>query len=324
MFLKNASELVRIGRRIYRRPNGRFGGRPPLEPTEEISVVVRIRPSIAFAALVVAAAGVLVGLTDANASTAPSGAYPAAQLRGETGGDGWSQTPYGPLGPGDRDLVVRVRQAGLWEMPMGQLAQTRGTTDLVRQAGGVLASDHMELDIKVRAVAAQLGVPLPDQPSAQQQAWMAEIRSKTGVDFDRTWAQRLRYAHGVVFNAIAAIRTGTRNTVVRQLAQTANTFVMRHMTVLENTGMVDYGQLPTPPAPSPTTSAATVNTAHSVVRTGAFGTMKRATLFLVIVVVLIITTTLALDRDRPGKGRRSRLKSLFTVSESRRRGQRFD
>ena len=314
MFLKNASALVGSGSRIYGRINGGFGDRPDRVTPEGFIVVARIRPSLVFAVLVLAAIGVLGGLSQANAD---SRAYPATKDTPGTTADGWVQTPYGPLGPADRDLLVKVRQAGLWEMPMGQLAQTRGTTDLVRQAGGVLMNDHMELDVKVRAVAAQLGVSLPDQPNADQQGWMTEIRSKNGVDFDRTWANRLRAAHGKVFVVVSQVRSGTRNTLVRELAQAGMVFVQRHMTVLENTGMVDYGALPTPPAPSPAAPSQPA-LANNEIRTGAFGPMKSATVFLVVVVLLVIAGTVAIDRG-PGRKSMGRLRALFTTSERRRK-----
>src|SRR5687768_16892171 len=40
--------------------------------------------------------------------------------------EGWTATKWGPLGPTDRDLLVKVRLAGLWEMPAGDQAQRRG------------------------------------------------------------------------------------------------------------------------------------------------------------------------------------------------------
>jgi hypothetical protein len=41
---------------------------------------------------------------------------------GTPGTGGWVQTQWGPLGPADRDLLVKVRLAGLWEGPTGQQA----------------------------------------------------------------------------------------------------------------------------------------------------------------------------------------------------------
>src|SRR5690606_39644582 len=49
--------------------------------------------------------------------------------------DGYVETPYGPLGPGDRDLLVRVRDAGLWGSPAGQMAAGKGPTEPIRELG---------------------------------------------------------------------------------------------------------------------------------------------------------------------------------------------
>ncbi|MFD0593906.1 hypothetical protein ACFQZ4_16635 [Catellatospora coxensis] len=37
---------------------------------------------------------------------------------------GWTVTESGPLGPADRDLLVRVRLAGLWEAPPASRPRT--------------------------------------------------------------------------------------------------------------------------------------------------------------------------------------------------------
>ncbi|CAM5521867.1 hypothetical protein SCHAM137S_01847 [Streptomyces chartreusis] len=48
-----------------------------------------------------------------------------------------AQTPTGPLTEADRDFVVKVRAAGLWEYPVGKLALRKGTTQAVRTAGRI-------------------------------------------------------------------------------------------------------------------------------------------------------------------------------------------
>ncbi|GAA1008552.1 hypothetical protein Aple_100290 [Acrocarpospora pleiomorpha] len=160
--------------------------------------------------------------------------------------EGWTQTRWGPLGPADRDLLIKVRWAGLWEIPAGRWAQERSTNAKVKETGVHLMNDHAQLDEDVRAEAAQLGVQLPDEPNADQQRWLGELSSRTGAEFDQTFADRLRAAHGKVFSAIAAVRAGTRNDKIREFASKANAVVLKHMTLLEETGLVDYSQLPTP------------------------------------------------------------------------------
>src|SRR3954470_24923459 len=77
----------------------------------------------------------MVGLVAAAAWHA-MGAEPAAADSNLP--DGWVSTPYGPLSPADTDFLVRVRQAGLWEMPSGQMAQTQAESPTVKSVGATL------------------------------------------------------------------------------------------------------------------------------------------------------------------------------------------
>ena len=51
---------------------------------------------------------------------------------GAVGTGGWTQTQWGPLGPADRDLLVKVRQANLWEGPTSQQAAQQASSPAVR------------------------------------------------------------------------------------------------------------------------------------------------------------------------------------------------
>jgi putative membrane protein len=146
----------------------------------------------------------------------------------------------GPIDALDREFLTVIRFANLWEIPMGQLAVERGTTQAVKDVGATLAEDHTKLDVAIKELAAQFDVTLPDKPSSPTQFWMDEISSKSGKEFDQTFANRLRGAHGTVFGLVAQVRAGTRNDVIRAFAQQANDVVMKHMTILEGTGLVKH------------------------------------------------------------------------------------
>lgn len=165
------------------------------------------------------------------------------------GAGGYVQTAWGPLGPADRDLLVRIRMAGLWEGPTGQQAQQMATAPEVKEVAEKISNEHHELDIRVREVAQQLGVPLPSAPSAEQMAWMKEITAQTGSNYDRIFIQRLREAHGAVLPVINQVRVGTRNELMRSFAIEADEYVSRHIDYLESTGLVDWAALPEPPSP---------------------------------------------------------------------------
>ena len=175
---------------------------------------------------------------------------------GMPGTSGVVATQWGPLSPADRDLLMKVRQAGLWEMPTGQQLQQQASNPAVRDVGAKLSAEHAELDQKVRDTADKLGVPLPASPSAQQMGWMKEIASKSGSDFDRTAVQRLREAHGIVLPIIAEVRISTRNDMVRKFAAESQEYVTRHITYLESTGLVNYAALPEQASPGLLSGAA--------------------------------------------------------------------
>ncbi|MCF1599006.1 DUF4142 domain-containing protein [Streptomyces muensis] len=176
-----------------------------------------------------------------------------------------AQTSAGPLTEADRDFVVKVRAAGLWEYPVGRMALQKGTTDAVRTAGRHLVSGHAALDATCRRIAPRLDIALPNRPSPQQQGFVATLGADSGRQFDSDMANILRTTHGQIFTTIAKIRSTTRNTLVRQLADQANDTVLDHISVMEKTGLVDFDQvlfqettpprLPaddtTPPPPTP-------------------------------------------------------------------------
>ncbi|QYN41061.1 DUF1996 domain-containing protein (plasmid) [Pseudonocardia sp. DSM 110487] len=201
----------------------------------------------ALALAVIVAIAVFGSGGASGAAEAPAAPAAAAQ---ET------QTEFGPLTPSDVDLLVKVRQAGLWEIPTGQQMQQRAINEVVREVGRRLAEEHTELDAIVRDNADQLGVTLPSQPSTDQQGWMQQISAQSGPDYDRTAVNLLRLAHGKVLPVIAQVRSGTRNELIREFATTASTFVTRHHEYLESTGLVDFAALPEPATPAAPPAAA--------------------------------------------------------------------
>jgi len=247
--------------------------------------------------LVSATAMVLVFL---SAPTGPAHAGPAPVPIPSS--DGLSDKGVGAVTAADRDFVVKVRLAGLWEIPAGNMAQEKSMDLRVRRIGKSIAEQHVVLDSLDLAVAKKLGIALPNQPNADQRGWLAEMRAANATTFDQIFIDRLRAAHGKIFPAIAAIRSGTRNDSVRRLAQQANQFVMTHMTLLESSGLVDYGALPTAPPPAPNAGPVPVDGQMLAAATGTAGVpgMNTSVILVVLAVALLagVVTTMRIFRTR--------------------------
>jgi predicted outer membrane protein len=158
----------------------------------------------------------------------------------------WVGTPahaYAEIDAHDRELLVRVRQAGLWEGPVSRQAEQRGSGQRVREVGRKLADDHDRLDAQVRDLASKVRVELPSEPTEEQRSWVDEITGAGGADFDRVYVNRTRAAHGSIFGLASQVRAATRDDAMRSFAQTAVDTVMRHMTLLESTGIAETTSL---------------------------------------------------------------------------------
>lgn len=181
---------------------------------------------------------------------APAGVARAAEVPVPPN-TGLTDEGAGTLSPADRDFIIKVRLAGLWEVPAGNMAQEMSDNDDIKKIGSTISAQHVELDKLAMSAAKKVGVQLPNLPNPDQQGWLSEMQSApTSKQFDQIYIDRLRAAHGKIFPAIATIRASTRNDTVRKLAQDTNQFVMTHMTLLESSGIVDYSGLPTAPAPA--------------------------------------------------------------------------
>jgi putative membrane protein len=170
----------------------------------------------------------------------------------------------GTVSAADKDLVVKVRLAGLWEIPAGEMAQEKSNDPRIQKIGRDIAAQHEVLDAFDRAAAKKLGITLPQKPNSDQQGWLAEMRDAEGDEFDEIYIDRLRAAHGKIFPAIGTVRATTRNDTVRKLAQQANQFVVTHLTLLESSNIVDFAALPTAPNPAVAASGAPATAARPV------------------------------------------------------------
>jgi len=175
--------------------------------------------------------------------------------------------PADRLSDQDEQLIVRVYQVGLWEAPAAQLAVDRGRSDRVRMTGRVLAADHIRLNNTAAALAGYFHVSLPVHPAPDQQRMLDDLRDRGDADFDVRFANFLRKAHGTVFQLLTELRANFDNPKIRTYNEDVIATIMRHMRLLEDTGLVDDAALrdlapgaslapSTTPAAAPARSAA--------------------------------------------------------------------
>ncbi|WP_435241198.1 DUF4142 domain-containing protein [Streptomyces cucumeris] len=198
------------------------------------SAFPRSRILAAVVAMVAIVAGVAVWISKSDSEEGSvAGTVPSAQDAGTAAASG-----SGALTELDKTFLVKVRQAGLWEIPAGRMAQSQAAGEAIKRAGMHLLDGHSRLDQLTREAAKTLNVPLPDEASAEQQAWVQQLKEADGEKFDQLFVDLLRASHGKIFITIAQVRAATKNSLIRRLATQTNVTVNDHMEVLEDTGLV--------------------------------------------------------------------------------------
>ena len=97
--------------------------------------------------------------------------------------------------PPGAKFVMKATQGNLAEVQMGQLAQANGQSADVKSFGQMLQTDHSAANQKLSAVAGQMGVTPPTEPSKKQKADHDKMSKLSGDKFDRAFAKHMVMDH---------------------------------------------------------------------------------------------------------------------------------
>ena len=92
-------------------------------------------------------------------------------------------------------FMTKAIQGNLAEVSMGQLAQQKGESEGVRSYGQQLVADHTAANTRATALASQMGMTPPAEPSKKQVSDHHKLMKLSGAAFDRAFAQHMAADH---------------------------------------------------------------------------------------------------------------------------------
>ncbi|MFS0700662.1 DUF4142 domain-containing protein [Cellulomonas sp. 179-A 4D5 NHS] len=129
----------------------------------------------------------------------------------------------------DQEFLVGAHQGNLAEIAAGQAALAQATSPQVKEMGQMLVTDHQTLDGQLVPVAQQLGVTLPDAPSASQAAALARVQSLSGAEFDKAWVALQIESHRATLALGEKELAGGAEPSVQALATASAPVVQHHL-----------------------------------------------------------------------------------------------
>jgi len=107
----------------------------------------------------------------------------------------------------DAEIAAIVVAANAIDAEAGELAASRATEPAVREFGKTMVTDHRAVNEQAGALVARLGVtPAENEVSkklrADASAFQAELRAKSGAEFDRAYIEHEVAYHRAVIDAL--------------------------------------------------------------------------------------------------------------------------
>lgn len=106
-----------------------------------------------------------------------------------------SSSSPGKLSAADRTFMMKAARGGKAEVELGQLAQQKASSSEVKEFGERMVTDHSQANEKLKQVATEKGVNLPDSLNAKDTATKSRLEKLSGAAFDRAYMQDMVKDH---------------------------------------------------------------------------------------------------------------------------------
>jgi len=101
----------------------------------------------------------------------------------------------GTLSPAGKSFIKDAASAGLVEVQLGQVASDKGSSQEVKDFGGLMVRDHGKANEELKALAALRNLKLPVQVERKHTLMIAKLSEFSGNSFDRKYLQAMVMHH---------------------------------------------------------------------------------------------------------------------------------
>lgn len=110
-------------------------------------------------------------------------------------GAGRGKDQRGQLTARDYKFVTEATQGALMEIHLGDTARKNGLSQVVKDFGERMFTDHSRANEQLKAVVQSKGATLPLDVNDKTNEAMKDLHNKTGADFDKAYAKHMVKDH---------------------------------------------------------------------------------------------------------------------------------
>jgi len=133
----------------------------------------------------------------------------------------------------DKKFVHAALQGGNAEVKLGELAAQRGNSDDVKQFGQKMVSDHTRLSDRMKQIAQEEGIGVPDGIRGRDKALEMRLGGLSGDAFDRAFIQAMVLDHRKDLSEFQKEASFGNDTNIRNAASQGAQIIGEHLQLAE-------------------------------------------------------------------------------------------
>ena len=126
-------------------------------------------------------------------------------------------------------FLVDAADGGMAEVELGRLAQDKGSNQGVKDFAGMMVRDHSAANDKVKSLASQRNVKLPDSISNAHKNKKDELAKKSGAAFDKAYMDAMVKGHQDVIDMFEKANNKSNDTEVKNFINGTLPTIRQHL-----------------------------------------------------------------------------------------------
>jgi len=165
--------------------------------------------------------------TDSTAMVSPATPNPAQD--GASKMD--SSNVSGPVAvsKSDEAFIMDAADGGMTEVQASQAAQAQAVNPRVQQFAAMMVTDHTKAGDQLKSLAQSKNVPVPPGISAEHQNAIADIKRKTGSDFDKAYMKMMVKDHESTVHAFEKASREAQDSSLKNFVTTTLPTLQMHL-----------------------------------------------------------------------------------------------
>ncbi|HEX5150702.1 MAG TPA: DUF4142 domain-containing protein [Parafilimonas sp.] len=133
-----------------------------------------------------------------------------------------------PASEQDAKWAVEVGNAGMTEIELSKLAQTKATSQRVKDFANMMVTDHTAASDKLEQMASAKSITLPDKLSDDSQKKLDDLNKKSGKDFDKAYIDDMLDDHKKAVDAFQKGSTDLLDSDLKNFASQTLATIQMH------------------------------------------------------------------------------------------------